>query len=151
MANNCCNTSSSCDCSNEPKEEKNGAKKSLVISWQRLISNGDTCPRCGSTEDELDKAILQLKEKLKPQGIKVILKKKELTLEEFGRDPLKSNKIMFNNQLLEDLLNAKTGHSKCCDVCGDEECRTTQMKEKIYETIPAKLIVEAGLKAVSIR
>jgi hypothetical protein len=45
----------SCNCSDEPKKE-NGTKKSLVISWQRLISNGDTCPRCGSTEDELDKA-----------------------------------------------------------------------------------------------
>ncbi|MCX6762986.1 MAG: DUF2703 domain-containing protein [Candidatus Moranbacteria bacterium] len=138
----------SCNCDDEPKKE-NGTKKSLVIFWQRLISNGDTCPRCGSTEDELDKAVLRLKEKLKPRGIEVILKKQELTLEEFKRNPLKSNKIMLNGQPLEDLLNAKTGHSKCCDVCGDEECRTMEAGEKSYETIPAELIVEAGIKAVS--
>jgi len=121
----------------------------LAISWQRLISEGNTCPRCGSTEDELGKAVLELKKKLEPQGIEVILKKQELTLEEFKKNPLSSNKIMFNDLLLEDLLNAKTGHSKCCDVCGDEECRTIETGEKDYETIPSSLIVEAGLKAVS--
>lgn len=124
-------------------------KKSLVISWQRLVSDGSTCPRCGSTEEELDKAVSQLKEKLTPQGIEVILKKEEITIDEFKQNPLKSNQILFNDQSLEDLLNAKTGHSKCCDVCEDEECRTMEIEEKRYETIPAELIVEAGLKAIS--
>jgi hypothetical protein len=91
----------------------------------------------------------QLKEKLKPRGIEVILKKQELTLEEFKQNPLKSNKIMLNGRPLEDWLNAKTGRSKCCDVCGDEECRTMEAGEKSYETIPAELIVEAGIKVVS--
>jgi hypothetical protein len=140
----------SCNCDGEPKKE-NGTRKTLVISWQRLISNGDTCPRCGSTEDELGKAILALKEKLKSQEIEVILKKQELTLEEFKQNPLKSNKIMLNGRPLEDLLDAKTGRSKCCEVCGDEECRTVEMGENNYETIPAALIIEAGIKAVSVK
>lgn len=127
------------------------ATRRLVISWQRLISNGNTCPRCGSTEDELDKAVLELKEKLKSRGIEVILKKQELTLEEFKQNPLSSNKVMLNGRPLENLLDAKTGHSKCCDVCGDEECRTVEVGENNYETIPASLIVKAGLKAVSIK
>lgn len=134
----------SCGCGDKPE-----SKKSLIISWQRLISDGSTCPRCGTTEDELDKAVLQLKEKLQPQGIDVVLKKEELTLEEFKQNPLGSNRITFNNQLLEDLLDAKTGHSKCCDVCGDEECRTIETGGTNYETIPAELIVEAGIKAIS--
>lgn len=125
--------------------------KRLVVSWQRLVSDGGTCPRCGSTEDELGKAVARLKEKLKPQGIEVILKKQELTPEEFKKNPLSSNKIMLNDQPLEDLLDAKTGHSKCCDVCGDEECRTVETGGANYETIPVELIVEAGLKAVSIK
>jgi len=133
----------SCGCDSEPK-----TKKSLVISWQRLVSDGSTCPRCGTTEDELEKAVLWLKEQLDPKGIKVILEKKELTVEEFRQNPLESNQILFNNQSLEDLLDAKTGQSKCCDVCGDEECRTTEVGEKKYETIPAEIIVKAGLKAV---
>lgn len=151
MVSNCCDTSSSCDCRVNHKKKSAEMKKELVISWQRLISEGDTCPRCGSTEGELGKAVLELKEKLKSRGIEVILKKQELTLEEFKKNPLSSNEIMLNGQSLENLLDAKTGHSKCCDVCGDEECRTIEMGEKDYETIPASLIVEAGLKAVSIK
>ena len=150
MANNCCDTSNPCGCNyNSNLKGENTSQKSLIISWQRLVSDGSTCPRCGTTENELDKAVLQLKEKLNPKGIEVVLEKKELTKEEFERNPLMSNQILFNNQLLEDLLDAKTGHSKCCDVCGDEECRTTEVKEKSYETIPAELIIEAGIKAIS--
>lgn len=135
----------SCDCDN--KTETN---KSLVISWQRLVSDGSTCPRCGTTEEELDKAVSQFKEKLNPQGIDVVLRKEELTLEEFKQNPLMSNRITFNGQSLEDLLNAKTGHNKCCDVCGDEECRTVETGGTNYETIPAELIVEAGIKALKL-
>lgn len=139
-----CSNCQSCGCSGEA--ENNNI---LSISWRRLISDGSTCPRCGSTEDELDKAVSQLKEKLAPQGIEVILKKEEITIDEFKQNPLESNRITFNGHSLEDLLNAKTGHSKCCDVCGDEECRTIEAGGTNYETIPAELIVEAGIKAVS--
>lgn len=135
----------SCGCNSELVE-----KKSLVISWQRLVLDGSTCPRCGSTEDELDKAVSQLKEKLTPQGIEVILKKEEITMDKFKQNPLMSNRITFNGQSLEELLNAKTGHSKCCDVCGDEECRTVEAGGTNYETIPTELIVEAGIKALKL-
>lgn len=138
-----------CDCQSCGCNSESESKKSLVISWQRLVSDGSTCPRCGSTEDELNKAVSQLKKKLMPQGIEVILEKEEINIEEFKQNPLMSNQITFNGQSLEDLLNAKTGQSKCCDVCGDEECRTIETGGTNYETIPAELIVEAGLKAVS--
>jgi len=134
MKNNCCSTNISCGCNT------NDSYKTLVISWQRLVSDGDTCPRCGSTEEELEKAVAQLKGKLGPKGISVILEKKEMTKEEFQQNPLGSNKILFNNVSLEDLLDAKAGHSKCCDVCGGEECRTIETEGKNYETIPAELI-----------
>ena len=44
--------------------------KTLKIKWQRLIFNEQTCPRCGSTEKEVEKAVSILKESLKPVGIK---------------------------------------------------------------------------------
>lgn len=138
-----------CNCQSCGCDNKIEANRNLIISWQRLVSEGNTCPRCGSTEDELDKAVSQLKEKLNPQGIDVVLKKEELTIDEFKQSPLMSNRITFNGQSLEELLNAKTGHSKCCDVCGDEECRTIETGGTNYETIPAELIIEAGIKAVS--
>ncbi|MFA6393411.1 MAG: DUF2703 domain-containing protein [Patescibacteria group bacterium] len=137
-----------CDCQSDC-EPKNENKKILTIDWQRLVSDGSTCPRCGSTESELDKAANQLEKALSPLGIKVELRKIELTLEEFKKDPVKSNTILFNGVALEDLIEAKTGHSQCCDVCGDEECRTVEVNGESHETIPADIIVKAGLIAGS--
>lgn len=133
-----------CDCNKD-------TEKNLTIVWRRLISEGSTCPRCGSTEDELDKAVIQLKEKLNPLGIEVILQKEEITLEEFKKDPLKSNQILLNGQLLDDIINAKTGKSQCCDVCGDEKCRTVEVGDKLYEIIPVEIIVKATLKILDIK
>jgi len=136
-----------CGCNNiKPKEIQNNSEKSLVITWQRLVSEGSTCPRCGSTENEVDNAVLELKKRLNPSGIEVIFKKIELTIEEFKKNPLSSNSILFNGQLLEDVIGAKAGQSQCCDVCGDEECRTVEVQDKSYEMIPADMIIEAGLK-----
>ena len=126
----------------------NKSEKVLTITWQRLVTEGSTCPRCGSTEDELDKALLTLKKKLEPLEIKVNLEKSELTLEEFEKNPLESNRILFNGKSLESLLDAKTGQSQCCDVCGDNQCRTLEIKDKSHEIITADLIVKAGLMAV---
>ena len=111
-----------CGCGSESQKINNTAKKTLIISWQRLIGGGSTCPRCGSTEDELNNAVQQLKEKLASLEINVILEKKELSIEEFKKKPVESNRILFNGRSLEDVIGAKTGQSQCCDVCGDEEC-----------------------------
>lgn len=140
------NNTCGCQCGNcgiESKDSK--SKKNLIITWQRLISKRNTCPRCESTEDELDKAILQLKKKLNPLEINIILKKSEISLEEFKKDSVKSNQILFNGRLLEDVISAEMGQSQCCDVCGNKKCRTIKTKEKTYETIPAEIIIKAGL------
>lgn len=63
------------DCGTEPINR--GNNKILFISWQRLVSDGSTCPRCGSTEDELNKAVLLLRRALDPLGIKVLVEKRE--------------------------------------------------------------------------
>jgi len=130
-------------------EKTSDTKKILIIAWQRLVTEGNTCPRCGSTEDELDKAVHQLKEKLKLLDIDVVLEKAELSINEFKKDPVKSNSILFNGTPLENIINAKTGKSQCCDVCGDEECRTVEIKGETFETIPAEIIVRAGLKVAA--
>ncbi len=124
-------------------------EKTLKIQWQRLIADGKTCPRCGSTETELAKAIPQLKKALKPLGIKVVFEKSKLTIEEFKKNPIQSNRILFNGHLLEDLIRAKTGQSQCCDQCGDEECRTVETEEGSLEVVPADLIVKAGMIVAS--
>lgn len=128
------------------------AKKSsnvLKIRWQRLISEGETCPRCGSTEKEVEKAISTLTQSLAPLGIEVVLEKQELSVAEFKKDPSQSNRIWLNNRLLEDWIGGEVGHSPCCDVCGPSECRTVEVKGQVYEVIPANLIIWAGLTAAS--
>lgn len=123
--------------------------KTLTIKWQRLLINKETCSRCGSTENEVEKAVSALKQYLEPRGIRVVLEKGELTDAEFQKDPLQSNKIWINNRPLEDWISAKTGESKCSGVCGPCECRTTEVEGEVYEAIPADLIIKAGLLAAS--
>ena len=81
-----------------------------------MISKGETCPRCGSTEEALRKAESTLKQSLALLGIEVILEKEELSVTEFKKDPLQSNRIWINNRLLEDWIEGRVGHSPCCDV-----------------------------------
>ena len=69
----------SCGCSPSERIEKESTS-TLKIKWKRLISKGETCPRCGSTEEELRKAVSTLKKSFAPLGIKVILEKEELSV-----------------------------------------------------------------------
>jgi hypothetical protein len=138
----------SCGCSPSKRIEKESTS-TLKIRWKRLISKGETCPRCGSTEEELRKAVSILKKSFTPLGIKVILEKEELSITEFKKDPLESNRIWINNRLLEDWIEGSVGHSPCCDVCGPHDCRTVEVQGQKYETIPADIIIKAGLSAAS--
>lgn len=137
-----------CGCPPSGPVEKE-SQNVLRIKWQRLISAGDTCPRCGSTEEGLEKAVSVLKQSLAPLGIEVILEKEELSVAEFKKDPLQSNRIWINNHLVEDWIEGRSGHSPCCDVCGPDECRTIEVEGQIYETIPAGIIIKAGLSAAA--
>lgn len=124
--------------------------KVLIIEWQRLLDERNkTCPRCGSTEQEVEKAVQSLKQILKSAGIDVSLVKKAIDPERFKNDVLQSNKILIAGKTLEEWLGAETGQSICCEVCGDAECRTVEYADQTHETIPADLIVKAGLHAAS--
>lgn len=124
--------------------------KTLVIKWQRLLDEkNQTCPRCGSTEEEVDKAVQELNRQLDQSEITVNLVKKSIDPASFKKDALQSNKILIAGKPLEEWLEAKTGQSKCCDVCGDAECRTVEYGDETHEAIPADLIVRAGLTAAA--
>jgi hypothetical protein len=138
-----------CSCGTCDSQQPSDDNKKLVITWQRLVSKGSTCPRCSVTEEELNRAVTELKNKLAPSGIKVIVRKKSLTLTEFKKNPLASNQILLYGRALVEVLNAETGQSPCCDVCGEEQCRTVETNGTSYESIPAKLIVTAGLLATN--
>jgi len=124
--------------------------KTLRIEWQRLLDeHKKTCPRCGSTEQEVEKAAADLNRELRPFDINVSLVKKAIEPETFMKDVLESNKLLIAGKTLEEWLGAETGQSRCCEVCGDAECRTVEYADQTHETIPSDLIVKAGLLAAS--
>jgi len=122
-------------------------RKTLTIRWQRLVVDGATCPRCRTTERELQKAVCALRQPLALLGIQVVLEKKDVSQARFREDSLVSNQIWLNGHLLEEWIGGKVGASSCCDVCGSSECRTIEAGGRTYETVPAGLIVRGGLLA----
>lgn len=122
--------------------------RQLVLSWQRLLVDGTTCPRCSDTERELEKAYALLRDTLAPLGVAVVLEKRELTPQEFRKNPLTSNLLSINGRPLEDWLGARVGTSECCSVCGPEECRTLEVEGRVHEVIPCELIVRGALCAL---
>ena len=124
--------------------------KTLLVEWQRLLDDQkQTCPRCSSTEQEVEKAVKELNQLLEPSGVVASLVKKAIDPEIFKKDVLQSNKILIAGKLMEEWLGAKTGQSKCCETCGDAECRTVVYADETHEAIPADLIVRAGLVAAA--
>ena len=125
--------------------------KFLKIKWQRLLveETGQTCPRCGSTEKEVEKAVHTLKQSLAPLGIEVTLEKKALDPVTFAKDVLESNRIWISEKPLEEWLGVEVGQSLCSGPCGKTECRTLEVGEETHETITSDLIIKAGLLAAS--
>ncbi|MEM2247849.1 MAG: DUF2703 domain-containing protein [Thermoproteota archaeon] len=121
--------------------------KVLKIRWQRLVYNGQTCPRCMSTGEEIERAVSALKQVLAPLGIDVAVEKDDLSLSEFRKNPLESNRIWIEGRPMEDWLSGRVGRSPCCDICGPYECRTVEVEGKVYETITSDLIIKAGILA----
>ncbi|MFW6385987.1 MAG: DUF2703 domain-containing protein [Candidatus Hadarchaeota archaeon] len=116
-----------------------------------MISDGGTCDRCRSTEQEVEKAVEKLQETFPQLGIEVDLVKEKLTEEEFRRNPEASNRIFINDKSLESLIDADVGESECCDVCGKEECRTVIIDGEEYEVVPSQTIINAALKEANNR
>ena len=66
--------------------------KTLVIEWQRLLDEHDkTCPMCGSTKQDVAKAVATLTQKLKPFGVNVSLVRRAIDPTSFKKDALQSN------------------------------------------------------------
>lgn len=121
--------------------------KTLPIIWQRLVSSGETCPRCAGTGDEVGRAFEQLRGQLLPMGIEPMLETREIDEVAFKANPSESNRIWIAGKPMEEWLNASVGSSRCCSVCGDSECRTVEVEGAIYEVVPEGLLVKAGLIA----
>lgn len=124
--------------------------KTLPIIWQRLVSaRGTTCPRCHSTGEEVQRAVQKLKLVLEPLGFTPELLEKEIDEASFIKTPLVSNQILIAGEPIEHWLGGQTGSSRCCNECGDNECRTVEVAGKSYEVIPEELLMRAAVIAAA--
>jgi hypothetical protein len=124
--------------------------RSLPIVWQRLVgARGTTCPRCHGTGEEVRRAVAQLCTALEPLGIEPVLEEREIDQAAFLQDPLQSNQVLISGKPLDDWLSGQTGSSRCCNECGDRDCRTLEVEDQTYEIIPEGLVVRAGLIAAA--
>lgn len=124
--------------------------KRLPILWQRLVSEqGTTCPRCHGTGEEVLRAVETLKLALEPLGIEPELQVTEIDEATFVKDTLQSNQILIGGQIGEHWLGGHTGSSRCCNECGDNDCRTLEVGGQSYEVIPQDLLVRAGVIAAT--
>ena len=48
---------------------------------------------------------------------------------------------------MQDWLSGTVGQSPCCSACGDSDCLA--IRGTVFETIPERLIVKAGLLAAA--
>ena len=140
-----------CGCA--PSCDKAGAATAtavtLPIVWQRLVSGGETCPRCGSTQGAIERAVTTLTEVLRPVNIEPTLETIALDQATFEEAPSESNRIWIAGRPLEHWVGAQVSASHCRSVCGHNDCRTLEVDGARYEAIPETLIVKAGLAAAS--
>ena len=102
--------------------------KTLPIVWQRLVNTeGRTCPRCHGTGDEMLGALDRLRAALAPLGVEPQLETVELNEAVFLEQPSESNRIWIAGKPLEEWLGGQTGSSRCCNECGDKDCRTVEV------------------------
>lgn len=125
--------------------------KPLPIVWKRLVSEGATCPRCGSTQHNVVAAVAKLRVALRPLGMEPVLETQVMDDSAFRANPSESNRIWIGGQPMEDWLGARPGNSPCCEVCGDLPCRTVEVDGVTFEAIPEELIVRAAIVAASRR
>ncbi len=124
--------------------------KELHIVWQRLVGEqGTTCPRCKGTGDEVVRTVERLKFALEPLGVIPRLEIRELSEAAFLKQPSESNRIWIDGQPLEHWLEGQAGSSRCCNECGDNDCRTLEVGGKTYEVVPEELLMRAGLIAAT--
>lgn len=123
--------------------------KTLPITWKRLVKDGQTCQRCGSTQHSVFGTMAKLEAALRPLDIQPTLVTQQMDDASFRADPSESNRLWIAGRPMEEWLGASVGASTCCSVCGNLPCRTMQVGGETYEAIPEDLIIRAAMLAAS--
>lgn len=86
---------------------------------------------------------------LEPLEISPAFEEREIDRAMFIEEPLQSNQVLISGKPLDYWLGGRTGSSRCCNECGDSDCRTLPVEGQSYEVVPAALVVQAGRAAAA--
>lgn len=124
--------------------------RTLIIEWNHLDVEGETCDRCYDTGENLNQEIKRLNRSLNQKDIEVQLKENLISEDEIAL----SNTILFNGVAIEDIIDIKVKENycqSCSDLTGRETyCRTIIYDGNEYDEIPAKAIRHAALLALNL-
>lgn len=127
--------------------------KNLLIEWKHFDKNGATCDRCSQTGSNLDEVIKQLKDEYRDKGINIQFQETKLTEDQMS----KSNQVLINGELIENLISNTEAGENYCDSCTDLvdnpkgcNCRTIIHGEIVHEEIPLEFIKQAITNYLSI-
>jgi len=142
LDNSCCDSDCNCKTESTLDEEK------TTIDFLYLDLN--ECTRCKGTDENLEEALLEVKNVLNSAGKKVEVNKINITSEELAKKykfisspTIRVEGIDIQEEITEDNCES------CGDLCGDDvDCRTWNFKGKSYTKPPKALIVEGILSKV---
>ena len=72
----------------------------MTIQWKRLVTAGETCPRCGDTGRELETAVAKLAALLRPLGIEPVLETQEIDEATFKTNTAESNRVCVPSPMI---------------------------------------------------
>lgn len=131
---------------NSTKKRRKETK--IHIEWFRLMVDEKTCPRCQETEHEIEQSFLSIKNLAELLNMRITLEKHELSEDIFFKAPSASNMILINKKPIEKILGGEVGASKCCDVCGDSDCRTLILNNSTFEVVTKEIFIKAVLMEI---
>ena len=121
--------------------------KKIRVEFKYFDRN--TCSRCKTTDENVEKTVKNLREALAEEGVKVELKTTKLPAGRIAE----SNSVLLNGVDIEEIVNKKRGGSRnerftVCRGCAeliDEpcNCRAYSYRGRKYRFIPKAMIREA--------
>ena len=122
--------------------------RSLPILWKRLVKEGATCPRCGSTHENVVSAVKKLEAALQPLGIEPVLETLAIDETSFQADP--------SSPTASGSPASRWRNGWCPRRCkqmlhrsGDLPCRTMEIDGQHPQRSREDLIVRAAMMAAS--
>lgn len=122
----------------------------IVVEVERVVVDGATCDRCGSTWDAARAAVTAVAGELAGLGVAVDLQDRPLTADRVAD----SNRVLVNGRSVEEWLGATVVENECAscsDLLGEPTCcRAYEFDGVLTESLSAEHIAQAIRRAAGI-